>query len=493
MSSLPISPQAAANELLRRRVARRELLAFTEYTFPEYASNWHHALLCSKLEQLFAGEIRRLMVFMPPRHGKSELVSRRFPAWALGRNPDLELIAASYSADLASAMNRDTQRIIDSPSFERLFPKTKLSSSNVRSNATGSYLRNSDVFEIVGHRGRYRAAGRGQGITGMGCDIAIVDDPLKDREEADSPMIRQSLWEWYSSTLRTRLSPNGRIVLCQTRWHPDDLAGRLLRLADADPNADQWDVIRFPAIAEDPLAPGDPREIGDPLWPARFSDEELTRIQAQDAREWGALYQQRPRAEGGSEWPGELFGEHLWFHDWPHDITLRVVALDPSKGKDARRGDYAGLIRLARCGRGHLWVEADLVRMPTTPLIMHALDSVERFQQETAGVVDGFGVEANQFQELLADEMMRVARTRGIMPPIYKILNQVNKSVRIRRLTPHFTGRDIHIRDTPGGRLLVRQLEEFPAADHDDGPDALEMARRLAIDLFNGKQRRGKR
>jgi predicted phage terminase large subunit-like protein len=171
-----MNPKAEAAELLlKRRKARSNLLDFTRFTFPEYRVNWHHRLICQKLDEFLEGENKRLIISCPPRHGKSELVSRRFPAYILGRNPDTKIIACSYSSDLASLLNRDVQRIIDSPEYQELFPETRLNSANVRTTAQENYLRNSDIFEIVGHNGVYRSSGVGGSITGMGGNCLTGD------------------------------------------------------------------------------------------------------------------------------------------------------------------------------------------------------------------------------------------------------------------------------------------------------------------------------
>jgi len=285
---------------LARRKARENLLDFTRYTYPNYAANWHHRELASALDKLVSGEIMRLMVFMPPRHGKSELVSRRLPAYVLGRNPNAQIIATSYSDDLASRMNRDTQRIIDTQEYAALFPETRLNSSNVRSNAQGGYLRNSDMFEVVGHRGSYRSAGVGGGITGMGFDFGIIDDPIKNGSDAASKTIRDAQWEWYTTTFYTRREKAARILLTMTRWNEDDLAGRLLKQAREDQSADQWKVISFPAVAEEPLAQNDPRKIGEPLWPDKYTLDELNKTRANGSQAWASLYQQRPKAREGA-------------------------------------------------------------------------------------------------------------------------------------------------------------------------------------------------
>ncbi|MGV7002491.1 phage terminase large subunit [Priestia megaterium] len=281
--------------------ARRRLVDFTLYTMPEYEVNWHHERLCEALDKLVSGDIKRLMVFMPPRNGKSELGSRRFPAYVLGKDPDAQIIATSYSADLASRMNRDVQRIIDSPEYQEVFPEVGLNGSNVRTIANGSYLRNSDIFEIVNHKGVYKSSGIGGGITGMGMTYGIIDDPFKNRKEAESQTMRNAVWDWYASTFYTRLEKDARVLIILTRWHEDDLAGRLLKQAQEDPEAEQWTVINYPAIAEDPIDQSDPREEGEPLWPAKYSLDDLKKIKkAVGTYEWSALYQQRPSPSEGN-------------------------------------------------------------------------------------------------------------------------------------------------------------------------------------------------
>ena len=175
----------AAIEELRRCEARAGLLAFNEYTYPDYRPQWFHRVMCRYLDDFVVGKIKRLMIFMPPRHGKSEHVSRRLPAYILGRNPNAAIIAASHTAGLAADMNRDVQRIIDDDRYRRLFPRTRLWRANVRTVANGTYLRNSDLFEVVGHRGVYRGAGVGEAIAGRGFEHGIIDDVLGKREDAE--------------------------------------------------------------------------------------------------------------------------------------------------------------------------------------------------------------------------------------------------------------------------------------------------------------------
>jgi len=283
----PLSPQAAAAELLARRKARAGLLGFTEYTNSAYAAAPHHTLISEKLEAVERGEIKRLMICMPPRHGKSELASRRFPAWFLGRNSGKQIIAASYNADLANDFGREVRNIVDSNEFRALFD----ASLSEDSRAANRWHTNGG--------GMYVAAGVGTAVTGRGADVLLIDDPFKDREEADSELRRQRVWDWYTSTAYTRLMPGGAIVVINTRWHDDDLSGKLL--AQQDDGGDQWEVLSLPAINKDYEA----------LWPEWYPIDRLEQIKAVlPARDWNALYQQNPIPDDGDYFKTDWFGEY---------------------------------------------------------------------------------------------------------------------------------------------------------------------------------------
>ena len=304
--SLSPSPQEAAQELLRRRAARNGLIAFARYTLPTYEEAPHHLMIAKRLEAVERGEIRRLMIFMPPRHGKSELASRRFPAWYLGRNPKAEIIAASYNSDLAADFGRDVRAIVASEECRRLFETTLRADSKA-----------ADRWH-TNEGGAYRAAGVGTAMTGRGADLLLIDDPIKDREEADSELRRDRVWDWYRSTAYTRLSPDGRVVVIQTRWHEDDLAGRLLD------GPDDWEVLSLPAIGPDGLA----------LWEERFPVERLRAIERTlGPREWSALYMQRPQPDEGT------FFQRGWFNTWETLPKVRIYGTSDYAVTD-EGGDY---------------------------------------------------------------------------------------------------------------------------------------------------------
>lgn len=284
-------------EGIRRERARRGLLAFTQYTFDKYEANWHHEILSRKLDDWVAGRCKRLLVFQPPRTGKSELVSRRLPAYIFGRRPEAQVIAASYSAELAGRMSIDVQRIMSSPAYGELFPNIKLPRAR-----RGEGQATQEMFDIVGTGGYYRAAGVGGGITGMGAHYGIIDDPIKNRDQAYSAMYRESLWEWYRTTFFTRLEKDASLLLTMTRWHHDDLSGRLLDFA-ANLSTEPWEVICFPHRYEvtDLSHPQDLREPGEVLWPDKFDDPAVREMEVVlGPVQWAALHQQRPTRDSGA-------------------------------------------------------------------------------------------------------------------------------------------------------------------------------------------------
>lgn len=276
--------------------APADFFKFVHYVNPLYKGAWFHRVIADHCRMLLRGIIRNLMVFVPPQNGKSELISRCFPAWALGKNPDLKIVGTSYSANLAEQFSRSIQRIIDSQEYQAIFPDTYLNGSNVRTDVRG-YLRNVDIFEMVGRKGFYKAVGVGGSLTGTPVDIAIIDDPVKDAMEAYSPVFRERVWDWYTSVLLTRLHNESKQLFIMTRWHDDDLAGRILKN-----EPEKWTVLSIPAIRES-LNDGnsfDPRKVGEALWPERHSLERLLEAQRRSPRFFSSLYQQHPTVEGGN-------------------------------------------------------------------------------------------------------------------------------------------------------------------------------------------------
>lgn len=310
--SLHVSRQEAARELLHRRRARAGLIDFTTYTKPGFLVGEHHKQIADALESVERGECDRLMIFAPPRHTKSELASRRFPAWFLGRNPDKQLICATYSGDFALDFGREVRGIVGSEEFHALFPTVGLDAESRAANRWHTTEGGVSVY-----------VGVGGPITGRGAHIALIDDPFKNREEADSETRRETVWNWYTSTLRTRLMPGGAIVLILTRWHEDDLAGRLLERAPGE-----WKVVSLPAIRDE----GTPQERA--LWPEWYPLDALRRIKADiGPRDWSALYQQKPQPDEGT------FFQRRWFKEWQTLPKLSVYGAS-DYAVSADKGDY---------------------------------------------------------------------------------------------------------------------------------------------------------
>lgn len=313
-ASLALAARAAA-ELERRRRdpecdlgrARSGLLPFTQYTKPTYITGSHHRVIAEHIDRLLAGRFGRLLICMPPRHGKSELVSRRLPAYFFGRWPDRHVISTSYGEPLPSVFSRDVQRIVNGERYRRVFPKVQLKDSvSDLFNATGyvgaksKNLQRANYWEVLGHGGTYRAAGVGGGITGLGAHLGIIDDPVKSMEQARSKAYLDRCEDWFHGDFLTRLEKDAPVILTMTRWATDDLAGRILASEDAK----SWKVLAFPAVMDRPKSTHDKREQGAALWPWKMDRRALLRIKnvvtrKKGARVWQGLYQQRPTPPDG--------------------------------------------------------------------------------------------------------------------------------------------------------------------------------------------------
>ena len=437
---------------IRLAKARKGLSYFTLHTKPDYLLGWVHKEICDELDRFLQDvadkKSPRLIITMPPRSGKSELVSRRFPAFALGRNPDLQIIATSYSSDLSQRFNRDVQRVIDDEQYFELFPKTKLNNSRVRTDSRGSYIRTSDLFEIVG-----RSCGVGGGITGQGADILIIDDPIKDRAQAASKTIRDSIWDWYTSTAYTRLSPGGGVIVMATRWHTDDLIGRLIqRMGEGD----TFRIVNYPAIAEhDELH----RKAGEALHPERYPLSTLLQIQKTiGSRDWEALYQQHPVPDGGALFKLE------WFRRWtatslPPEFDHTLMSWDMTF-KDSKNSDYVV---------GQVWGK----KGPN----FYLLDQV-RGQWDFVKTKEMVRVLAHKWPRVVrklvedkANGSAVISELKSTVSGFVPITPTESKEARASSVTPYFEAGNVFIPEdsaAPWVPHYVSELLEFPAGSHDD-------------------------
>lgn len=467
---------------VRRELARRSLLHFTTYTFPGYQVNWHHRVLAEMLDGFVSGHYPRLMVFMPPRHGKSELVSRRLPAYILGRRPDAQIIACSYASDLAARMNRDVQRIIEHPHYHEVFPESTLAATSSRAQA----VRNTEMFELLGQHGVYRSAGVGGGITGMGMNFGIIDDPIKNREEAQSSTIRNNLWDWYTSTFFTRLEKHGRILLTMTRWHYDDLAGRLLAANVEAPERERWTILSFPARAEVPTDERDPRQAGEPLWPWKYSDDTLQGIQQTiGPQQWAALYQQRPAPTEGALFVVETLRDVEVLPDayrlLAPDHEPRTVAA--SKCRVFLTVDLAASLKesadwtvvsawAVTPQQDLLWLDVYRVRMEGPDHV----DLIERVAKKYRPCA--IGIESVAYQLALVQSVRRT----GL--PVREIRVDRDKVSRAIPAAARMSAGAVYARAGASWRsALADELLRFPYGEHDDQVDTLSMAVELAPSL----------
>jgi predicted phage terminase large subunit-like protein len=325
--------QKAAARALLMMDAKDDLLKFTQVTMPHpedpddldrsrYSAAKHHKILSAALEEVDRGHIPRLIVTMPPRHGKSELVSKRFLAWMLGRDPYKQIMFATYNEDFAGDFGVEVREIMMSPQFKQIFPGVGFRKGGAAKDRIQTSEGGIAVFK-----------GRGGALTGRGADRLVIDDILKDAEEADSPTTREKCWQWFTKVAMTRLMPGAAVVIVITRWNEDDIVGRLTDPTNPCYNAEEakrWKVIKLPFFAEedDPMG----REKGETLWPERF-DEAFGIAQRQlNPRGFSALYQQRPTPEDGDffkrDWikvykPSELPKELKYYAASDHAVGTK--------------------------------------------------------------------------------------------------------------------------------------------------------------------------
>jgi len=431
--------------------AREKLIDFAIATDKSYKVGWHHEVIASKLQEAYQkvirGERARIILEIPPRHGKSELASIKFPAWVLGKSPEFPVILTSYAQDLAVDFGSATRDLMNSASYQAIF-KTRLKSD---SKAKAKW--NTE------EGGGYVAAGVGGPITGKGFKIGIVDDSFKNREEADSETIRESRWKWYRSTFITREDGNGAIIVIATRWHDGDLIGKIL----ASPTAGDWEVIKMPAIAEEDETY---RKQGDALWPYRFPLEVLNKRKADmGPYEFSSQFQQNPVDEASRE-----FKQH-WFKSRSLEEVLklstrRFVTIDAAWAlKD--KSDFIG-IAINYVDNENNWnLNAYHVKCNSMELIKLMFKINEDVQPEKFGIEEGAYERA--IKPFLDDEMKKRGKFFEVMT--LKHEGQA-KPIRIRGLIPRYSSGSIYHLDKQCADLEL-EAARFPKGIHDDTLDAV--------------------
>lgn len=453
----------AAKELLARRRARTNLHDFILYLNPEYIESDFSRECCAALdeflEEMITGQRPILLLGAPPQHGKSEIVSRYFPAYVFGKYPDLRVAGLSYAFPLATSMNRDVQRIMLSPEYVNLFPDSALNQRRVVSLEMEA-KRNSEMFEIVGHRGAYISQGVGGPLTGNRVDLGIIDDPIKNAKEALSPTVKEGVWNWYVSTFLTRLSRNSGQIIMATRWATDDLTGRV---AEKYPRAKK---LFFKAIDA----------AGKALVPELHPIDKLleTKTTLGDYF-WSAMYQQSPKAMGGTI----IKDNHVQFY-LPKDLPSkfdRVIQSWDMTFKDTDGSDYVVGQVWGKLGANVYLLDQVRERLSFTSTIVAVQRLTEKWPQAVRKLVED-----------KANGPAVIDTLKGKTPGLVPVEPEGSKVARCHAVSSYWEAGNVwlpHKDIAPWVTDFVSEVTTFPAAANDDQVDAMTQALR---DLL-GKKR----
>lgn len=461
---------SAKREHAKRELCRRHLLPFVSRFNPTYDAGWVHKDICQRLERfsqdVVAKKSPRLMIFCPPRSGKSELVSRSFPAWHLGRNPTHEVIACSYSASLALKFSRKVRSVLRDPAYKPLFPGVSLDDDN---QAAENWLLRTG--------GGYMAAGVSGPLTGNGMNVGIIDDPVKNRDEAESQNIREGIKDWYTSTFYTRLAPGAGILVIMTRWHDDDLAGWLLEQEKT--GGDHWEVVKYAAIAEsdEPY-----RKQGEALHPARYNLEALNNIRkAVGPRDWEALYQQNPVAEDGDYFKKEYIRYYLANQIPPLHELKTYTAWDLAIGTRDHNDFSVGITIGVDCRENLYVLDVIRVRQDAHELVEQILDAFIKWSPERVGIEKG------HIEMAIGPFLNKRIRERRLFQFNYEGLKpgRQDKQARARSIQGRMQQGMVYFpAQAPWVQVLVNELLRFPNGLHDDQVDAMAWLG-LMMDMFS--------
>ena len=485
-------------QLRAKREARKSMQGFVQYTKEDYTMKWFHHVICDYLDRLLDDEnypdVQKLMIFVPPQHGKSELSSRRFPAYILGKNPAQKVALCCYSPDLAGGFNRNIQQIIDDESYIDVFPETYLNSSRVSADSSGGVLRNTHIFETVNHHGYVKTVGIGQALTGTTVDIGIIDDPFKDRTTANSQKQRDHVWDWYQDVFSTRLHNKSKQLMLFTRWHEDDLAGRILDPENPcydEEEAKQWSVITIPALREEDDEKNemydDPRAFDEALWEDKHNWEKFDKQRRINPIGFNSLSQQRPTAPGGNMIKTEQLQvikkselpfnpERVTWDFWIDGAYTNKNHNDPSALLSAYHHKATGDTYIAGC---------EAIRKEMPELIDYFRGFFETYYGNSRSKVNIEGKASGKSLK----QLLRMPKFGGYNT--VEINNEFVKDGKITRVEnsgPFLASGKIHIIEGPWNKAFISECTAFPNGKHDDMVDVLT----YAIHEFYIKKRRGR-
>ena len=463
ISSLDLLPEEVLKEILlleeqkkrleTRDIAKDKFMAYAKHVYDGFIEGTHHRIIAEKLERIASGDLKRLIVNMPPRHSKSEFASYLMPSWFLGRNPKLKIIQATMNTELAVRFGRKVRDLIADPIYREIFPDTDLKQD---SQAAGRWETSAG--------GEYFAAGVGAAMTGRGADLLIIDDPHSE-QDALSASAYDNAYEWYTSGPRQRLQPGGTIIIVQTRWSKKDITGRLLAAQAKDVMADQWEVVEFPAIMPS----------GDPLWPEFWEKEELLKVKASlSVGKWNAQWQQNPTSEATAVIKRDWWRE--WEEDDIPDLDYVIQSYDTAYSK-RETADYSaittwGVFQPQRNGDQHLiLMDAKKGRWNFPELKEVALEENEYWEP------DLILIEAKASGQPLADEMRLLNLPVGTFSPGRRKGGNMDKTTRMHIVSPIFeSGKVWYPEGEKFAEEVIEEIASFPNGDHDDFCDSMTMA-----------------
>ena len=431
----------------KKELAQNDFLAFVKTIWPEFIEGAHHKTIADKFNKLATGEIKRLIVNMPPRHTKSEFASTLLPAWMIGKTPKLKIIQTTHTGELAVRFGRKAKTLIDSPEYQQIF-KTRLRED---SQAAGRWE--------TAQGGEYFAAGVGGAITGRGADLLIIDDPHSEQDAMNLTALERA-YEWYTSGPRQRLQPGGKIVCVMTRWNVKDLTGILLK-SQSEPKSDQWDLVEFPAIMPS----------GKPVWPEYWKIDELESVKASlSLGKWNAQWMQNPTSEEGAILKRE------WWQDWDKDYIPpldHVIQSYDTAFMKKETADFSaittwGIFRESEDGPPKLiLLDALKERYEFPELRRVAKEQYDYWQPETVLV------EAKASGLPLTYEL----RNMGIPVVNYTPSKGNDKHTRVNSVAPLFESGNIYAPlNKQFAQEVIEECAAFPYGDHDDLVDSTTQA-----------------
>ena len=465
-----------AKNLLEKELAvrqsRQNLVPYMKLMMPDitdpddvtksrFVGGWHHDKLCKKLELLEKGVIRRLIVTMPPRHSKSETCTRGFPSWYVGKRPQSQVLIAGYSETFAQQeFGREIRSTMGSQRYAEVFPACQMDKGGKSAGF---------IMTTVG--GKMTMTGVGGGMTGKGADLLVIDDPIKNAEQADSEVERNNIWNWYMTTARTRLQPGGRILIVMTRWHEDDLIGRIL---DTETNSqaaiDKWEVLHLPALRDPETGMASSNaETSMALWPNWQPKEELLAIREDvTPRVWSALYQGQPTPEDGEYFTAQMIKEYYPYQLPPKEELRIYMAMDLAVSYEAKR-DASCILTVGVDSEDNIWIlDAVWERKAADDIVEAAIGAM---RDHNPLIVWG---EKGQISKSIGPFLRKRMQELGIYAYIEEETPTVDKQVRSRSIRARMSmGKVFFPKNAHWFSAAKTEMLKFPNGRHDDFVDAL--------------------